>query len=224
MVMAPSKTALPTYTRNQEAANSISHAIGAILAIIGTPLIIVKAASTGDVWSIVSASVFMVSMTILYLGSAVYHGLPPSNLKRVWRVLDHDNVFILIMGTYTPYCLVGLRNYSPYWAWPIFGCVMALGIVGIVLNSIDLHRFRIFSMIDYLLMGWCIIISFYPLSQSIGLFWGTMLLLLGGISYTIGAVLYGVGGKKNQWFHFIFHIFVMIGTTLMYFSLYYYVF
>lgn len=221
--MKARETVLPNYTQNQELANSLSHAVGVFLALLGFPFLIVKAAKTGDAWSIVACSIFFFGTMLTYLGSAIYHGLPKCDAKRVWRVLDHCNIFTLIIGTYSPYCLIALRSYSLGWAWSIYGVVVLFGIIGIILNFIDLKKFAIFSMIDYLFTGWAIIISFYPLTMSIGFMGGTFLLLMGGISYTLGAVLYGIGGKKNQWLHFVFHIFVLIGTLLMFFSIYFYV-
>jgi hemolysin III len=136
--------------------------------------------------------------------------------------MDHDMVFVLIMGTYTPYCLIALRNASPAWAWPIWGSCVALGILGIVLNSCDIKKFAIFSMIDYILMGWLIVISMFPLSQSMGGFYpGVFLLVMGGVSYTIGAVLYGVGKKHSPWYHTVFHVLCLLGTILMFISIYY---
>lgn len=214
---------LPDYTENQEIANSLSHAFGVFLCLIGFPFMIVKAAKMHDPWAIVGTSLFFFGAMVTFLGSAIYHGLPKSNAKRVWRVLDHCNIFFLIIGTYSPYCLVALRNYSLAWAWSIYGIVILFGILGIIFNFIDLKKFAIFSMIDYLFTGWAIIISFYPLTASIGFMNGTFLLLMGGIAYTIGAVLYGIGGKKNQWFHFVFHLFVLLGFVLMFFSIYLYV-
>lgn len=221
--MKARETALPNYTPNQELANSLSHAVGVFLALLGFPFMIVKAAKGGDPWAIVATSIFFFGAMLTYLGSAIYHGLPKSDVKRVWRVLDHCNIFTLIIGTYSPYCLVALRSYSLAWAWSIYGVVVFFGMIGIILNFIDLKKFAVFSMIDYLFTGWAIIVSFYPLTMSIGFMGGTFLLLMGGISYTIGAILYGIGGKKNQWLHFVFHIFCLLGTILMFFSIYFYV-
>lgn len=221
--MKARETVLPNYTPNQELANSLSHAVGVFLALLGFPFMIVKAAKGGDPWAIVATSIFFFGAMLTYLGSAIYHGLPKSDVKRVWRVLDHCNIFTLIIGTYSPYCLVALRSYSLAWAWSIYGVVVFFGIIGIILNFIDLKKFAVFSMIDYLFTGWAIIVSFYPLTMSIGFMGGTFLLLMGGISYTIGAILYGIGGKKNQWLHFVFHIFCLLGTILMFFSIYFYV-
>jgi hemolysin III len=141
----------------------------------------------------------------------------------VLRVMDHDMVFVLIMGTYAPYSLISLREYSQGWCWGIFGSCILLGIIGIVLNSCNLKKFAIFSMIDYILMGWIIVISMYPLSSVDGRdsILACFLLLLGGISYTIGAVLYGVGKKHSPWWHTVFHVFVLVGTILMFISIYY---
>ncbi len=214
---------LPPYTRQQEWWNMLSHAFGVIFSLVGGIFLLIKASYTGDAWRIVTSAVFMFSLLVLYTISSVYHGLYRNNGKRVLRVLDHDMVFFLIMGTYTPYCLVTLREYSPGWGYSIWGIVMVLGIVGIVLNSCNIKKFFIFSMVDYLLMGWCVIISMYPLLMSLGWWMGTFLLLMGGVSYTVGAVLYAVGKKKSPWFHTVFHFFVLLGTILMFFSIYFYV-
>lgn len=214
---------LPPYTRRQEWWNMLSHAFGVIFSLVGGIFLLIKASYTGDAWRIVTSAVFMFSLLVLYTISSVYHGLYRNNGKRVLRVLDHDMVFFLIMGTYTPYCLVTLREYSPGWGYSIWGIVMVLGIVGIVLNSCNIKKFFIFSMVDYLLMGWCVIISMYPLLMSLGWWMGTFLLLMGGVSYTVGAVLYAVGKKKSPWFHTVFHFFVLVGTILMFFSIYFYV-
>lgn len=214
---------LPPYTRRQEWWNMLSHAFGVIFSLVGGIFLLIKASYTGDAWRIVTSAVFMFSLLVLYTISSVYHGLYRNNGKRVLRVLDHDMVFFLIMGTYTPYCLVTLREYSPGWGYSIWGIVMVLGIVGIVLNSCNIKKFFIFSMVDYLLMGWCVIISMYPLLMSLGWWMGTFLLLMGGVSYTVGAVLYAVGKKKCSWFHTVFHFFVLLGTILMFFSIYFYV-
>lgn len=214
---------LPPYTRRQEWWNMLSHAFGVIFSLVGGIFLLIKASYTGDAWRIVTSTVFMFSLLVLYTISSVYHGLYRNNGKRVLRVLDHDMVFFLIMGTYTPYCLVTLREYSPGWGYSIWGIVMVLGIVGIVLNSCNIKKFFIFSMVDYLLMGWCVIISMYPLLMSLGWWMGTFLLLMGGVSYTVGAVLYAVGKKKSPWFHTVFHFFVLLGTILMFFSIYFYV-
>lgn len=218
--MTAREVELPAYTEDQELWNCITHAFGVVFALIAGPYLIAKAGLTGDPWQIASSIIFIVTQIILYGGSAIYHGAPASNAKRVLRVMDHDNVFILIMGSYAPYCLVALRNYSPAWCWAIYGSCLFLGILGIVLNSCNIKKFAIASYIDYLLMGWIIVISIYPLLKSIGWMPGVFLLLFGGILYSIGAVLYAIGKKHSFWWHTVFHVFVLAGTISMFFSIY----
>lgn len=220
--MKPSDTSLPNYTRIQEKWNCLTHLLGVIFALIGGPFLIAKAFQSGDLFDILSSIAFVLSLLILYSGSALYHGWKPNKTKRILRVLDHNNVFILIMGTYAPYCLVGLRPYSEAWAYSVFGLVIGLGIIGIILNSIDLEKFKILSLINYILMGWTIVISFSPLVKATGLA-SSMLLLAGGICYTVGAILYVLGKKKSSWWHTVFHLFCLAGTSLMFFSLYFFI-
>lgn len=222
-VMKARDVELPNYTATQELWNSITHGLGTVLTLIFGPFLLIKAAKTGDAWSIVACSIFVFALLCLYTISCLYHGLHKNTGKKVLRVLDHDMVFVLIMGTYAPYSLISLQAYNPGWCWGIFGSCVLLGIIGIVLNSCDLKKFAIFSMIDYILMGWIIVISIYPLIQSMrgGFIPGVLLLILGGISYTVGAVLYGVGKKHSPWWHTVFHVFVLVGTILMFISIYY---
>jgi hemolysin III len=223
-VMKPKDIELPNYTRTQEIWNCITHAAGDVFALIAGPFLIVKAAKSGRVLDIVACSIFVFSLLCLYTFSALYHGLKPCTGKKVLRVMDHDMVFVLIMGTYAPYCLISLQAYSPAWCWPVFGCTIALGILGIVLNSCNIKKFAIFNFIDYILMGWLIVISMVPLSRAMGGFYpGAFLLLLGGISYTVGAVMYAIGKKHSPWWHTVFHVFVLLGTISMYFSIYFFV-
>jgi len=221
--MKPTEVALPNYTRTQEDWNSVSHAAGTVFALIAGPFLILKAGLTGDPYRITSSIIFVVALLILYTGSAMYHGWRPGKVKRVLRVQDHNNVYILIMGTYAPYCLVAMREVSVALCWGVYGTCLLLGLIGIILNSCDLKKFRIFSMVDYILMGWLIVGSFYPLMQKIGFMPGTFLLLMGGIFYTVGAIFYGIGGKKNQWWHLVFHVCCLIATILMFFSIYFFV-
>ncbi|MCH3909253.1 MAG: hemolysin III family protein [Bacilli bacterium] len=211
---------LPDYTLAQELWNSISHGLGTIFTLIMGPFLIMKAVNSGDVYQIVSSSIFVFALLCLYTFSCLYHGMGRNTGKKVLRVMDHDMVFVLIMGTYVPYCLVSLREYSPAWGYTILSLCVVLGIIGIVLNSVNIKKFAVFSMIDYILMGWIIVISIYPLIKAIGFYPGTFLLILGGVLYTVGAVLYGVGKKKSPWWHTVFHFFVLAGTLCMFFSIY----
>ncbi len=219
--MKPSETVLPNYTRSQERWNCITHIGATIFSLVGGIFLLINAINSKDTFKIASSFIFVASLLILYSGSALYHGWKPSRTKRILRVSDHNNVFILIMGTYTPYCLVGIRPYSAPWCYSIYGVVLLLGIIGIVLNFIDLEKFKVLTMIDYILMGWTIVISFVPLIRATGLPC-SMLLLTGGIFYTIGACLYGLGAKKSQWWHVVFHVFCLLGTAPMFFSIYFY--
>lgn len=215
---------LPPYTKTQEIWNSLSHFAGVIFALIAMPFAISKAALSGDVLSITAIAIYSGCFLLLYAASTIYHALDRGNQKRLMRIVDHDNVFLLIMGSYTPYCWIALRNTADGfpWGWVIFGLVWGLCVLAIVLNSIDLKKFKIFSAIVYVGVASAIVTAFYPLYFSIGLN-GVIVLLISGILYWIGAVLYGVGGKKNAWFHTVFHFFVLAATIVMFFGIYLFV-
>ena len=213
-----SKITIPSYTLGEELLNSISHGVGALLGVAALVLCVVMAAVHNNVWGVVSGSIYGASLVILYTMSTIYHALKVNMAKRVFRVIDHCSIYFLIAGTYTPYTLVTLRGG---WGWTLFGIVWGAAILGITLNAIDIKKFKVLSMITYLAMGWVIIIAIKPMlgAMQAGGLW---LLLLGGISYTIGAVLYGMG-KKKRYVHGVFHIFVVIGSVLHFFSILFYV-
>ena len=211
------------YTKGQEVGNALSHFIGFILALVAFPFLLIKAVQTQNLFAIISSILFMLGMMICYISSALYHALPVGKAKEFMRTIDHNSIFIFIMATYAPYCLVGLMNVSPAWGFSIYSICVAMGITGIILNQINMERFKRITMILYILEGWLIVIAFCPLIKSIGFFPGAFLLLMGGVAYTAGALLYGLGKKYNQWFHFIFHILCLVGSILMYFSVYFYV-
>ena len=144
-----------------------------------------------------------------------------NNAKKVFQVLDHCTIFLLIAGSYTPFALCTFREYNTALGWSLFGIIWGVAILGIVLNAIDLKKYKIFSMICYLAMGWCIIIKLPLLVQLVGIP-GTVLLVSGGIAYTIGAVLYGVG-KKHKYIHSIFHLFIVLASVLQFLSILLYV-
>ena len=213
-----SKITIPSYTLGEELLNSISHGVGALLGVAALVLCVVMAALKGNVWGVVSGSIYGASLIILYTMSTIYHALKVNRAKKVFRVIDHCSIYFLIAGTYTPYTLVTLRGG---WGWTLFGIVWGAAIIGITLNAIDIKKFKILSMITYLAMGWVIIIAIKPMLSAMAP-GGLWLLLLGGISYTIGAVLYGMG-KKKRYVHGVFHIFVVIGSVLHFFSILFYV-
>ena len=209
---------LPKYTKGEEIFNMTSHIVGAVLGIVATVLCVVFAAIHGNVYGVVSGAIYGVTMIILYTMSSIYHGLSPKRYsKRVFQVLDHCSIFLLIAGSYTPFALCTIREYDTASGWVIFGVIWAVAILGIVLNSIDIKKFKVFSMICYLLMGWCIVFKIGLLPKLLGTA-GFVLLLLGGIAYTVGAVLYGIG-KKHKYMHSIFHLFILLGSLLQFFCI-----
>ena len=213
---------LPKYTKGEEIFNMTSHIVGAVLGIVATVLCVVFAAIRGNVYGVVSGSIYGVTMIILYTMSSIYHGLSPKRYsKRVFQVLDHCSIFLLIAGSYTPFALCTIREYDTASGWIIFGVIWAVAILGIVLNSIDIKKFKVFSMICYLLMGWCIVFKIGLLPKLLGTA-GFVLLLLGGIAYTVGAVLYGIG-KKHKYMHSVFHLFILLGSLLQFFCILLYV-
>lgn len=213
---------LPTYTKGEEIFNMVSHIAGVPLGIVAIVLCVVVAAIHGNGYGVVSGAIYGVTMTLLYTISSIYHGLSPKlHAKKVFQVIDHCSVYLLIAGSYTPFALCTIREYDPATGWIIFAGIWTLAIFGIVLNSIDLKRYRVISMICYLFMGWCIIFKINILPPLIGTT-GMVLLISGGIAYTIGAVLYGLG-KKYKYMHSIFHLFILLGSLLHFFCILLYV-
>ncbi|MBO5478840.1 MAG: hemolysin III family protein [Clostridia bacterium] len=201
---------LPVYTKGEEIANMVTHIIGAAIGIVAIVLCSIKAKNA---YGVVSGVVFGISMIFLYTMSSIYHGLSPKvKGKKVLQILDHCTIFVLIAGSYTPFALCTLRQYNPQTGWTIFGVIWAVAILGIVLNSIDLKKYNVFSMICYLTMGWCIIIKINILPALLGMK-GFILLLVGGIIYTLGAIFYGIG-RKHKYIHTVFHVCVLLGNLL----------
>lgn len=214
--------ALPVYTRGEEIFNMTSHIVGGALGIVATVLCIIFAAVHGNTYGVISGAIYGTTMIILYTMSSIYHGLSPNKkAKKVFQVLDHCSIFLLIAGSYTPYALCTLREYNTATGWIIFGIIWAVAILGIILNSIDIKKYKIFSMICYLVMGWCIIVKINVLPELLGMT-GFILLVLGGIAYTIGAVIYGLG-KKHKYAHSIFHLFILLASLLQFLCILLYV-
>ena len=214
----PHRISIPKYTLGEELTNSISHGVGAGLGIAALVLCIVKSAIAHDGYKLASSIVFGIAVTLLYLMSCLYHALKVNKAKRVFRVMDHCTIFLLIAGTYTPFTLVTLRGAVGWW---LFGIVWGVAILGIVLNAVSLKRFAKLSVLCYLGMGWVIIFAFRRLSAALHPT-GLMLLIAGGVAYTVGAILYAVGSKR-KYFHSIFHFFCIIGTVLHFLAIYLYV-
>ena len=204
---------LPIYSKGEEIFNMVSHIVGGAIGIAGIILCIIFAALNHDAYAVVSSSIFGGTLILLYAMSSIYHGLrPETTAKRVFQIIDHCSIFLLIAGTYTPLSLCTLREFDAVTGWTIFGVIWGFAVLGIVLNAIDLKMFKSFSLICYLVMGWCIIFKGSILPQLLTTA-GFILLLSGGVCYTIGAILY-VLGKKHKWMHSVFHTFCVFGTVL----------
>ena len=215
---------LPPYSKKMEIWNSITHFLGVPFTIAFAPFAISKAYYSTDILGQISVYICLLFMLILYAGSAWYHGAKPGRLKRVLRILDHDNVFLQVMGSYLPFCWIALRepqNGIP-WGWIIFGIVWGSSILGIILNSINIERFKVVSYVLQIVAGSVILIVFGPLQSAIGLP-GVLMCFFAGVCYWIGAVLYAIGKRKTAWFHTVFHLFVLAGSILMFLSIYLYV-
>lgn len=214
---------LPNYTKGEEIFNMVSHISGGAIGIAIAALSIIKAFINFDAYQIVSAFIYGFSMIILYTMSSIYHGLVHVTAKKVFQIIDHCAIFVLIAGTYTPLALCSIREYNAALGWCLFGFVWAMSVLGVTLNAIDLKKYSLFSNICYIAVGWCVIfiINHTIKAVSIDGFWW---LLAGGIAYTIGAVLYGIAGKfKTPYVHSVFHIFVILGSVLQFFCIIFYV-
>ena len=203
---------LPDYTRAEERFNMISHIVGGGMGIAATVLCVIAAALEGNGYGVVGGAIFGGSMVALYTISSVYHGLHGGTGKKVMQILDHCTIYFLIAGTYTPFCLCTIRQHDSALGWGTFGFVWALAVVGIVLNAIDLKRFQKVSMVLYLGMGWCMILTGKLIVELLG-GTGFALLVGGGVAYTVGAVFYGLGHKK-RYIHSVFHLFCLVGSAL----------
>ena len=213
---------LPYYTKGEEIFNMTSHIVGGAFGIVALVLCVVFAAIHHNGYGIVSSSIYGVTMILLYTMSSIYHGLNSKRkAKKVFQILDHCSIFLLIAGSYTPFCLVTFREYNTALGWSIFGIIWTIAILGIILNSIDIKKFKVFSMICYLGMGWCIIFTANLLPKLLGIP-GLVLLVAGGVAYTVGAILYGLG-KKKKYMHSIFHLFILLGSILQFFCILLYV-
>ena len=201
------------YSLGEEIFNSVSHGIGGLLSIAGTVVLIVFCAVYSDAWAVVSASIYGASLIILYTMSTLYHAITNNKAKKFFRIMDHDTIFFLIAGTYTPFTLVTLRGPV---GWVLFGIVWGAAIIGIVLNSIDLERFRKPSVICYILMGWAIIFAIKPMINALPSV-SLIFLLTGGIFYTVGIIFYAL--KKVKWFHSVWHLFTISGSVFHFFSI-----
>ncbi|GLI84168.1 hemolysin III family protein [Rossellomorea marisflavi] len=201
----------------EEIANAITHGIGLILSIPALIMLVLFAVDKGSAWHVVSFSIFGASMILLYLFSTLLHSFKPSKAKNVFAVLDHSAIYVLIAGTYTPLMLVSVRSAL---GWTLFGIVWGLAIIGIIFKCYFVDRFQIVSTLFYLVMGWLVLAAIKPLYESLTPA-GFDLLLTGGILYSVGAVFYV--WKKIPYNHAIWHLFVLAGSSFMYFCILFYV-
>ena len=204
--------AMPVYTRGEELFNMVSHIVGGAIGVAALVLCIIVSAVHHNGYGLAGSIVYGLSMIVLYTMSSVYHGLGDGMAKRVMQVLDHCTIYLLIAGTYTPILLSAMRPLDSVASWVLLGVVWGLAAVAITLTAIDLKRFAVFSMACYIGMGWCIVVKLPLLIRAVG--WGGFwLILLGGVCYTVGAVLYGMGRTK-KYMHSVFHLFVVAGSVL----------
>lgn len=210
------------YTKREEIFNMVSHIVGAVFGIAALVLCVIFSALYGDGYAIVASSIYGFTMIVLYTMSSIYHGLSPKlKAKRVFRIIDHCSIYLLIAGTYTPITLCSLREYNTALGWTYFGIIWGIAILGIVLTAVNMEKFKIFSAICYLAMGWCVVAVWKPTVTALT-FNGVLLILIGGISYTIGAIFYYCL-KKKEFMHSVFHIFVVLGSVFHMLAILFYV-
>lgn len=204
-------------TKGEEIANTVTHAIGALLAIAGLVLLVVFSSCHGTARHIVSCSVYGATLWMMFLMSSIYHSLPESTGKRILRVFDHCSIYLVIAGTYTPFTLVVL---PPGWGWSLFGVVWFLALLGIVQKIFFINRWPLLSTILYILMGWMVMVACKPLFSNLPL-GGSVLLVLGGVAYTFGALFFIMDDRP--YLHAVWHIFVLSGAIFQYMSIFFFV-
>lgn len=210
---------LPDYSVAEEICNAISHGLGIVLGVAVCILCILK--TKGSPLPFTGSLVYGISMILLYAFSTLYHSLPRNTGKKVFQILDHCTIYMLIAGTYTPILLAAFVPKIPAVGWGLLAVQWGVSAIAVILNAIDLHKFRYVSYFSYIVLGWALVfiapIALTVLSPSAFFY-----LLMGGISYTIGAVLFAIGGKY-PWFHSVFHIFVILGSILQFIAIYHHI-
>ncbi|AEE17827.1 channel protein, hemolysin III family [Treponema brennaborense DSM 12168] len=207
------------YSIGEEIFNSVTHGIGAGLAAAAIVLLIVRAVvyapDDGKGFYITSFAVFGASLFVLYLMSTLYHALTPYGAKKVFAIFDHSSIYLLIAGTYTPFCLTVLRGTM---GWVLFAVIWGLAVAGMTFYAIFGSRMRLLSAVTYVLMGWLVVVAFKPMSETLP--WLSLVLLItGGVAYTVGCIFYAL--KKIKWMHSVWHLFVIAGSAFHFFSVYY---
>lgn len=205
------------YTPGEEIANSVTHGIGIVLAIVGLGVLIAFASRFGDARHIASVAIYGATLILLYTASTLYHGIPLPRAKAVFRTLDHIAIFLLIAGTYTPFTLINLRGA---WGWTLFGTVWGIALFGVVFELTSLRRFRRVSLMLYLGMGWAVVIAAKPLVASMAP-GGLVLLVAGGLFYTLGVAFYV--WERLLYHHAVWHLFVLGGSVCHFFTVLFHV-
>ena len=216
-----SERALPNYYKGEEIMNMVTHIVGGGLGIAALVLCVLKAAFADSILAIVCAVIYGISMISLYTMSSIYHGLHPGTGKKVMQIIDHCTIYFLIAGTYTPITLCAIAPQSPALGWGLFAVEWILALAASALTAIDLKKFNIISMVCYIGMGWAIIFFLPQAWLALGPS-GFGLIFSGGICYTVGAILYGIGSKIH-WMHSVFHIFVVLGSAFHFLGIFLYV-
>lgn len=198
------------YSIGEEIANSVSHGIGAVTSAVGLGFLIWLSVEYGDVWYVVSTTIYGVSLILLYSASTLYHAIPHPRAKRIFQLIDHSMIFVLIAGTYTPFALVSLRGP---WGWSLFAVVWGIAIAGILLEIMKKERIKWLSLSLYLGLGWMAVVVIKPMLEMVPAV-GLLFLLAGGLSYSLGVVFYV--RKQMAYHHAIWHVFVMAGSALHY--------
>lgn len=213
---------LPLYSGGEEIMNMVTHIVGGGVGILALAGCLIKAIMQGSAIGIISAAVYGASMILLYTMSSVYHGMKPCTGKKVMQILDHCAIYLLIAGTYTPIALVAIRPVYPLLGWGLVAFQWLIAALAVTLTAIDLKKYNVFSMICYICTGWAVL-PFMAQAREVLSQPGFLFVLAGGIAYTLGAILYGIGSKR-RWFHSVFHIFVVLGSLLQLICILFYVF
>lgn len=206
-----------TYTRGEEIANAITHGVGAVLSIVGLTLLIVLSSLEGTPWHVISFTIYGVTMLLLYVSSTLVHSFPEGKVKDLFEIFDHSSIYLFIAGTYTPFLFIAVKGTT---GWTLFGIVWGIALAGIVFKAFFVKKFLFISTILYVFMGWMIVFAWDSLTQNIA-HQGIVLLVVGGVLYTIGAVFYVWRGFRFH--HMIWHMFVLGGTVLHFLAIILYV-
>ena len=207
-------------TRGEEIANALTHGVGALLVTACFVVALMLCAFHRDVWGVVSVSVYGATMVLLFFFSTLYHAFRSPRVKEWLNYFDRASIFLLIAGSYTPYCLMGIRPYSPGWAWAIFGTEWLFALLGIAFGGWLADRQPGLANLVYLAMGWVVVVAAYPIWMALG-FWPLFWIAVGGLFYSIGVLFYA--RKSVKWMHVVWHLFVLLGTLAQFFTILFYV-